>query len=65
MGLAKVRVLTPMERELSAGIASFTIDGSIGHEVVDAVWQESRVVSRPLQLFNGVRLRASVPNPRA
>ena len=50
-----VSVLSPMERDISSGLVSFSIDGVEPADVVSFLWAEHRIAARRVAYPPGVR----------
>ena len=53
--IPRVSVLSPMERDISSGLVSFSIDGVDPAEVVSYLWAEHRIAARRVAYPPGVR----------
>ena len=51
-----VKVLSPVERGVSSGLVSFAIDGVEPKDAVTRLWEQHRIVARPVGFPPGIRV---------
>ena len=55
-GISGVTVLSPFDHESSSGLVSFSIEGVDPEAAVSRLWEEHRIVARPVHFPMGVRV---------
>ncbi|PKB72743.1 MAG: hypothetical protein BZY75_05465 [SAR202 cluster bacterium Io17-Chloro-G7] len=56
VGVSGINLLSPLDRQDSTGLVSLTIDGMTPVEAVNRLWQEHRIVCRPVAFPPGLRI---------
>jgi len=53
---AGVKVLSPLDREISSGLVSFTVDGMTPEDAVSRLWENHRILCRPVSFPSSIRV---------